>query len=75
MGMFAATLALSKLILHSAPAVVSERLPSGTEAIDAIDGVLPYFGINKPGAVIAVSLAELCHDLITDDGCRTRLVV
>ncbi|KAL6354068.1 hypothetical protein LRP88_12620 [Fusarium phalaenopsidis] len=38
---------------HSAPAVVSERLPSGTEAIDAIDGVLPYFGIDKPGAVIA----------------------
>jgi hypothetical protein len=57
MGMFDATLTLSKLTLHSAPAVVSERLPSGTEAIDAIDGVLPYFGIDKPGAVIAVSLS------------------
>ncbi|KAM6518983.1 hypothetical protein FALCPG4_012641 [Fusarium falciforme] len=38
---------------YGAPAVVSERLPSGTEAIDAIDGVLPYFGIDKPGAMIA----------------------
>lgn len=39
----------------SAPAVVSERLPSGTEAIDAISGVLPYFSVYKPGALIAVS--------------------
>ncbi|KAM0420343.1 hypothetical protein ACHAPT_011885 [Fusarium lateritium] len=38
---------------YGAPAVVSERLPSGTEAIDAINGVLPYFGTDKPGAVIA----------------------
>ncbi|KAK7424518.1 hypothetical protein QQX98_000483 [Neonectria punicea] len=38
---------------YGAPAVVSERLPSGTEAIDAISGVLPYFSVKKPGALIA----------------------
>ncbi|RSM09901.1 hypothetical protein CEP52_003869 [Fusarium oligoseptatum] len=63
---------------YGAPAVVSERLPSGTEAIDAIDGVLPYFGIDKPGAVIADEiggmnglrplLTSIHYDVPTIDG-------
>ncbi|RSL59960.1 hypothetical protein CEP54_007019 [Fusarium duplospermum] len=63
---------------YGAPAVVSERLPSGTEAIDAIDGVLPYFGIAKPGALIADEiggmndlrplLTSIHYDVATIDG-------